>query len=82
MAALNVDFMRALKSILEAWKEAIASALQKSAAKGLIQSHSFDEIATFIVCSYEGTRGIGKIHQSKEFYQVYLSQLKIYLEQL
>lgn len=82
MAPLNEKFKLALKGILEKWKAVIEDALKRAADIGKIKNHAFDEVATFIVCSYEGTRGIGKIHQSKDFYQAYLNQLKTYLDAL
>lgn len=82
MAPLNEKFKLALKGILEKWKAVIEEALKRAADIGKIRNHAFDEVATFIVCSYEGTRGIGKIHQSKDFYQAYLNQLKTYLNSL
>ena len=82
MGPINEKFKVALKGILEKWKAEIAIALQRAADFGRIKQHNFDEVATFIVCSYEGTRGIGKIHQDRNFYRVFLNQLKTYLNAL
>ena len=82
MAPINPKFKNALKGILEKWKKEIATALQHASDAGRIGQHNFNEVATFIVCSYEGTRGIGKIHQSKDFYTIFLNQLKTYLDAL
>ncbi|MDW3193764.1 MAG: TetR/AcrR family transcriptional regulator [Cytophagales bacterium] len=82
MSPVNPKFMVALKGILEKWKHTMAQVLQKAADRKEIEQHNFEEVATFIVCSYEGTRGIGKIHQSKDFYQLFLRQLKTYLSHL
>ena len=82
MAPINEKFKRALKSILEKWKHEIEHALIQAAALGKIKNQAFDEVATFIVCSYEGTRGIGKMHQDRGFYRIFLNQLKAYLNTL
>lgn len=82
MAPINEKFRLALKHILEKWKKEIEHALKQASDIGKIGHHAFDEIATFIVCSYEGTRGIGKIHQDRALYQAYLNQLRTYLNTL
>ncbi len=82
MAPLNEKFKIALKGILESWKREIQKVLESSYEARKIGRHDFEEVATFIVCSYEGTRGIGKIHQSRTFYIVFLNQLKTYLNAL
>ena len=82
MAPLNEKFKNALKDILYRWKKEIEQALHRAADMGKIKHHNFDEVATFIVCSYEGTRGIGKIHQDRAFYRIFLNQLKHFLDTL
>ena len=82
MAPINERFKHALKDILYRWKKEIEEALSRAADMGKIKHHAFDEVATFIVCSYEGTRGIGKIHQDRAFYRIFLNQLKAFLSTL
>ncbi len=79
MAPINEKFKQALKDILETWRKELSRLLSVAAAEGKIENQNFDQVADFIVTSYEGARGIGKLHNSYEFYHIYLGQLKRYL---
>ena len=82
MAGLNSKFREALKGVLQEWKNAIEKCLTLSYEKGQIGQHDFSSVAQFIIVSYEGNRGIGKLHQDRAFYRSYLTQLRHYLNSL
>lgn len=82
MAPLNDQFRMALSRIIELWKAQIIILLNQALDKGLIQAHNFDGSAQFIIASYEGARGLGKVYKSFIYYHIYLQQLKYYLNGL
>lgn len=83
MAPLNESFRNALKKILDRWQKVIVEALERAKKMGKVKADiDSASVAEFIVVGYEGLRGLGKVYQNIEFYQVYLKQLKYYLESL
>ena len=82
MAALNPRFRVALQHIIDQWAQAIISVLQAAAGRGEIKNQDFTQVASFIISSYEGTRGMGKLYASYGHYENYLRQLKMFLNSL
>ena len=82
MAPINTKFKEALRSILDLWQQEIVGVLSEAAKQDRIKNQNFQPVAAFIVASYEGTRGLGKLHNSYAYYQNYLGQLKAYLGSL
>lgn len=82
MSAVNLKFYKALRNVLDTWINAIQRVLEEGKQHGKIRIDLNSKTAAeFIVASYEGTKGLGKIY-GKEIYKSYLNQLKIYLATL
>jgi len=80
MAPLNTTFATALLSIIENWKQNLSEAISKGQKDGSIsQNQDAIGLASFIISSYEGTRTLGKLYKSFEYYNLYLTQLKALL---
>ncbi|MBC9928998.1 TetR/AcrR family transcriptional regulator [Chitinophaga qingshengii] len=83
MAPWNKTFTKALNDLSEQWKQAIIHALETGKKSGMVNFQTDGEqVAVFIMSGYWGIRNLGKLKNSKSVYQVYLKQLKIYLETL
>lgn len=83
MAPWNKEFTVALNALSEQWKDAIASAVEKGKKAGMIKPKiNGEQVAIFIISGYWGIRNIGKLKNHTSIYQVYLKQLKDYLETL
>ncbi len=82
MAPLDARFRTALSRILNTWKAKIVVNLAHAADLGQIQAQDFEETAQFIIASYEGARGLGKLYRSRLYYESYLKQLKYFLDSL
>lgn len=82
MAPINDGFREALSRILITWKTQIIKNLELAFQNGQIREQDFKETAQFIIASYEGARGLGKLYQSLEYYEAYLKQLKRYLRSI
>ena len=80
MAPLNPKFATALLSILNDWNQALTKALEEGIQNGEISVQGdAPSAAEFIITSYEGARGLGKLYNSYEYYGRFLNQLKMYL---
>jgi hypothetical protein len=83
MAPWNKAFTKALNSLSEQWKQAIIKAVETGKKNGMVNAKTDGEqVAVFIMSGYWGIRNLGKLKNSKSVYQVYLKQLKNYLETL
>lgn len=83
MAPVNENFRNTLQSVLQLWEDAIVSVLEKAVQRNQISSENdLRGVAGFIIASYEGARGTGKLYRSYGYYEKYLRQLKIYLSSL
>jgi len=83
MAPWNKAFTKALNNLSEQWKQAIIKAVETGKKNGMVNAKTDGEqVAVFIMSGYWGIRNLGKLKNSKSVYQVYLKQLKNYLETL
>ena len=82
MSPLNSAFSEALQRITNRWGEAIQASIEKSKQQGKVRSavHS-EQVAVFVLSGYGGIRNLGKM-QGAPCYQVYLKELKNYLQSL
>ena len=80
MAPINERFQQALSRILISWKKQIIQNLTFAHQIGQIQHQDFAATAQFIIASYEGARGVGKLYRSYDYYKAYLNQLENYLK--
>ena len=83
MAAINRVFLELLSMITGYWEKALITALKKAQEEKRISTHhDLSAIAKFIIASYLGAMGSGKLYRNHSYYEDYLSQLKNYLNSL
>ena len=83
MSPINNSFKKALRNVLNSWKKALVNLLEKGKKAGEIRTDiDSASVAEFIIVSYEGLRGTGKVYQNKRIYKSYAKQLKNYLDSL
>jgi AcrR family transcriptional regulator len=82
MAPLNIQFNQVLCKLFNEWQKAISQVFKHGKMSGTIKS-DIDEtqVAYFIMAGYSGIRNMGKM-LGPACYKAYLSELKIYLNQL
>ena len=82
MSPISVKFHKTLRFVLDKWikviKEALEQGKKEKMVNAAVDSHG---AAEFIVASYEGLKGVGKIY-GKDLYVSFLKQFKQYLETL
>ena len=82
MSPINLRFHKTLRYILDKWIRVIREALEQGKQRNTVNPGvDAQGAAEFIVASYEGLKGVGKIY-GKELYVSYLKQFKQYLETL
>lgn len=82
MAPLNNTFNKALSKLAEQWQEAIELNIKKGKATGKVRKDvNATQTAFFIMSGYGGIRNLGKLY-GKDCYNVYLKELKRYLNSL
>ena len=83
MSPIKESFKRTLKSVIEIWKNAIVTELENGISIGVVNPYiDTRAVAEFIIVSYEGLRGTGKVYQNFKLYESYIKQLKFYLNAL
>jgi TetR/AcrR family transcriptional repressor of nem operon len=83
MAPWHKDFTIALNDLSEQWKNAIVQCIKNGKKNGSIRADvKPEQVALFIMSGYWGIRNIGKLHNSKSVYLIFLKQLKDYLNSL
>ncbi len=82
MAPLNKAFRKELLVLVMEWKEALQKVIESGQRNGIIRKEvEASEVAYFIMIGYNGVRNLGKLH-GKDIYNIYLQELKRYLENL
>ena len=83
MSPIKDSFKSNLKSVIDNWRKAIVRELERGKKNGKVNSGiDSKSVAEFIIVSYEGLRGTGKVYQNFRLYKSYLKQLKFYLDTL
>ena len=83
MSGIDEGFRTRLSSILHDWRQAIAEALRRGQANGLVRADvDAQAAAAFVISSIEGCVGMAKAAQSKEFLEAGFHGLIEYLEHL
>jgi len=81
MSPINQSFRDNLQGVVKVWKKALATEFERGKESGVIKkTMNSDEVAEFIIVSYEGSRGTGKVYRGRKLYRSYLNQIKNYLE--
>ena len=83
MSPIKENFKLTLQAVIETWKNALIDELESGKKMGKVNpAIDSNAVASFIIVSYEGLRGTGKVYQNFKLYESYLSQLKFYLGSL
>ncbi|WP_299107368.1 TetR/AcrR family transcriptional regulator [uncultured Winogradskyella sp.] len=73
----------ALKRIIEEWKAALVHLLERGKKENTInKSYSSNAIATYLISSFEGVRGIRKLYNDDQILDEYINGLSLYIDQL
>ena len=82
LASYSTVFHSSLHRLTMGWKTALSTWLTKGQLSGKIKSDvKPDDTAMFILSGYSGARNLGKVYGNQS-YTAYLSQLRLYLNQL
>ncbi|WP_295773339.1 TetR/AcrR family transcriptional regulator [uncultured Mucilaginibacter sp.] len=82
MSPLNVQFNKALHKLFGEWTKAIEHVIEQGIKAGTFNKNTdAQQVAYFIISGYGGIRNMGKL-LGTEAYQVYLKELKNYLNSL
>ena len=83
MSPLKDSFKTSLQTIIETWKKTLVKELENGKKLGKVRKDiDSNSTADFIIVSYEGLRGTGKVYQNFKLYESYIKQLKFYLNTL
>ena len=83
MSPISPAFKKHLQNVLNQWKQTISDILKKGQKRGEVSKKvDTNAAAEFIIVSYEGLRGTGKVYEDIKLYQSFLKQLKLYLNAL
>lgn len=83
LSALEESYRDTLKKLMDEWQAAVMENLLAAKEKRQIRENlDVNQVAIFIISSYQGARTTGKIFQSQSFFQGYLQELDKYLKDL
>ncbi len=76
-------FRDPLRKLMDGWKDALVEAIEMGKEKNEIKS-SVDSgaAATYLICSFEGARGIRKIYDDDALFNKYLEAVKEYIKSI
>ena len=76
-------FRDPLRKLMDSWKDALIETIEigkeKSEIKASVDSNS---AATYLICSFEGARGIRKIYEDDALFNNYLKAVKEYIKSI
>ncbi|OBQ52795.1 TetR/AcrR family transcriptional regulator [Tamlana sp. s12] len=79
----EVGYQLALKSIIDKWKYALVTLIEKGKSEGTIKNDTPSEsVAVYLISAFEGIRGIRKIYEDDVILDQYISGLELYINQL
>lgn len=83
MSPWNADFNAALNEITTAWTKLMVASIEKGKKTGTVRKDvNAKQVTMFVMSGYWGVRNFGKLENSRAPYNLYLKQLKDYLETL
>jgi AcrR family transcriptional regulator len=72
-----------LRGIINLWKDSIIEVLNYAINTNQIKEHTNSEaVATFLIASFEGIRGIRKVYDTNEILEAYTSAIQTYISNL
>ncbi|MCM4172767.1 TetR/AcrR family transcriptional regulator [Arenibacter sp. TNZ] len=76
-------YQTALKNIIENWKSALATLIERGQDEKSINSNiSSQAVAVYLISAFEGIRGIRKLYDNDLILDEYIIGLSVYLKQL
>ena len=79
----EINCQSALRQIIEEWKAALTTLIEKGKQKGEISAGvNSTASATFLISAFEGIRGIRKLYNDDRILEDYLTAVQNYIEQL
>lgn len=76
-------YQKALKELIEEWKTAIVTLLERGKTENSIKKESNSKaIAMYLISAFEGVRGIRKLYNDDAILDEYMAGLSLYLQQL
>jgi len=76
-------YQKALKGVVEEWKSALVSLLERGKRENRIKDGiSSKAMAVYLICGFEGIRGIRKLYEDDVILEEYLSGLAVFFDQL
>ncbi len=83
VADYETAYQLALKKLIEEWKSALISLLERGKQENTIRKDvNSNGVATYLISSYEGIRGLRKLYDNDEVLNEYIAGLTIYINQL
>ena len=79
----EASYQLALKSIIEKWKTALVTLIEKGKKQGHIKNEvSSEAVAIYLISAFEGIRGIRKVYVDDTVLDHYISGLSLYINSL
>lgn len=83
MAPLNDNFNKAMAKLVTEWHQCIEACIRNGQANGIIRKEIVPaQVAYYIMSGYGGIRILGKVYNTTACYEVYLKELRRYLDDL
>ena len=77
------DFREPLRKLMDGWKEALIDVIEIGKKnKEIKESIDSNAAATYLICSFEGARGIRKIYDDDALFNNYLEAVKEYIKNI
>ncbi|MEO9891066.1 TetR/AcrR family transcriptional regulator [Aurantibacter sp.] len=75
------SYQLALKNIIEKWKSSLIALIEKGKTEGSIKKSTNNmAVATFLISSFEGIRGIRKLYNGDQIINDYIKGISSYLQ--
>ncbi|WP_178983921.1 TetR/AcrR family transcriptional regulator [Winogradskyella helgolandensis] len=79
----ETSYQLALKNIVENWKAALITLIEKGKTQNTIKKEiSSEAVAIYLISAFEGVRGLRKLYDNDVILDHYVSGLSVYLNQL
>ncbi|MCT3918906.1 TetR/AcrR family transcriptional regulator [Elizabethkingia anophelis] len=83
MTPWNTEFSKALNGITKEWNKTLIDVIEHGKKLGQINKDvDAKQIVFFVMSGYWGIRNFGKLQNNKDVYQIFLKELKVYLNRL
>tara|TARA_B100000780_G_scaffold278967_1_gene254690 strand:+ start:4588 stop:5196 length:609 start_codon:yes stop_codon:yes gene_type:complete len=77
------SFREPLRKLMNGWKEALVETIEIGKERKEIKLNvNSESAATYLICSFEGARGIRKIYDNDDLFKNYLEAVKEYIKSI